>query len=104
MSDFEIPIENIEPSFTLSIEISEKEYIIELSFNSENDFWTISLFTAGKIPIFQSKKIVLNYNLFSFCSHPLLPSGSLRAIDTSNTLRECQYEDLGNRVKLIYSK
>jgi hypothetical protein len=102
MTYYEIPIENIEPSFDLSIDILEKEYILEFSWNNEGEFWNISMFTSDKTPIFLGRKLVLNYDLFSYCSNPLLPQGKLRAVDESNTLKECDFDDLGNRVKLIY--
>lgn len=99
---FEIPLENVTPFFDFSLEILGKEYIIECIWNSENEFWSLSLFTFDKTPVFLSRKIVINYNLFSNCSHPLLPIGQLIAVDTSNTNKECSLDDLGNRVKLRY--
>lgn len=103
MINYEIPIESIEPFFDLRIDILNIEYILELSWNNEGNFWTISMFTADKTPIFLCRKLILNYDIFSYCSHPLLPQGNLRAVDESNTLKECDFDDLGNRIKLIYS-
>ena len=102
MNDYEIPIETVDPFFDFSIELSGKEYIIEIIWNNEEDFWTISLFTSDKTPIFLKRKIVANYDLFSFCSNPLLPDGQLLAIDTQNILTPIAYEDLGNRISLVY--
>lgn len=103
MINYEIPIESIEPFFDLRIDILNIEYILEFSWNNEGNFWTISMFTSDKTPIFLGRKLILNYDIFSYCSNPLLPTGSLRAIDESNTLKECDFDDLGNRIKLIYS-
>lgn len=103
MIDYEIPLTDIDTFFDFSIEISGKTYIIEMFWNVENEFWSISLFTSEKLPIFLGRKLVLNYDLFSFCSNPLLPPGTLKAVDQSKTFKDCGFEDLGNRVILIYS-
>lgn len=103
MAEYQIEIDSDDPFFDLSVELSGKLYIIEISWNVENEFWTISLFTSDKEPIFLGRKIVINYNLFSYCSHPLLPPGRLFALDTSFTNTECGESDLGNRVILVYT-
>lgn len=103
MTNYEIPITNIDSYFDLRVDILNIEYIFEFAWNNQGEFWSISMYTADKTPIFLGRKVVLNYDLFSYCSNPLLPSGSLRAIDESKTLVECGFDDLGNRVKIIYT-
>lgn len=102
MQNLEISLKSISPLFDFYVDFDGKEYIIEIAWNVENSFWTISLYTSEKSTIFEGRKIVLNYNLFEYCSHPLLPTGKLRAVDTSGTYKDCTYDDLGDRVKLVY--
>lgn len=103
MTNYEIPLSDIDSFFDLRVDILNTEYILEFIYNNQGEFWSISMYTADKTPIFLGRKVVLNYDLFSYCSNPLLPIGSLRAIDESNTLKECGFDDLGNRVKIIYT-
>ena len=71
MTNYEIQIGDIEPFFDLSIDISDVEYILEFAWNNEGSFWTVSMFTTDKTPIFTGRKLVLNYDLFSYCSSKL---------------------------------
>ena len=103
--DLLIPLDNIDylnPFFTFTTDLSGTEYLIEINYNEENDYWTLSLFLADSTPILVGTKIVINYNLFQFCSNELLPNGELYAIDASSTNQECGDGELGQRVVLIY--
>jgi hypothetical protein len=106
MAEFTIPLDDIDydnPFFDFTVDLSGTIYTIEINWNTENEFWTLGLYTSDKQPITQGRKIVCNSNLFEFCSHELLPPGKLYAVDTSGNNLDPGEDDLGIRVILVYS-
>lgn len=103
MNDELININTTELYFILSVVLSGAEYKLEFAWNEQNKYWTISLYTESEEPIFQGRKLVLDCNLFAFCSHDNLPDGQLYAIDSTESKDEISELDLGNnRILIVY--
>lgn len=103
MNDEIIKITTSELDFILSVVLSSTEYKMGFSWNNHNRYWTISLYSENDEPIFEGRKIVLDTNLFAFCSHNNLPDGQLYAIDSTESKDDISELDLSNgRILITY--
>lgn len=95
----------ITPGFTeqrFATAIGDVTYLIDLFWNDRDECWYLDVLEEDETPIFHGAKIVLGAHLGRIHRHRLLLDGAFIAVDTSKTLVDAGFYDLGRRVLLVY--
>lgn len=88
--------------FSQQVTLEGTTYTLEFRWNVRGEFWSMSIFDAtGQTAISTGHKLNVDYLIGKFYSDRD-PPGLFLAYDTSGDGVEMAFEDLGNRVQLIY--
>lgn len=77
-------------------------YLFDVRWNSRASAWYMDVLEAGEAPIVLGIKLVLGAYLGRRSNHRLFQRGVFMMFDTSNAGRDATYDDLGERVVLLY--
>lgn len=99
-----IPVkgEELVPFFEMRIELESVTYTLEFRWNDRDGAWYMSIGDAEGEIIAAGRKVVIDLPLFFRFVDPRLPPGQFFGVDTSGQKLDAGYEDLGERVQLIY--
>lgn len=75
---------------------------IEFVWNTRGQYWTLHFSDAGRNPILQGVRGVVDYPLLIRSSDENRPIGQLYLVDTSQQGLDPGPYDLGDRVRLMY--
>jgi hypothetical protein len=90
-------------AFAFSASLGGTLYRLAFHFNARCEYWTLDLADASGEAIATGIRCVVDYDLLAHCSHASQPDGVLMLIDTAGTGTDPAYNDLGDRVKLVYT-
>lgn len=102
MTDFLIPTRTDLNNYTMEIDLDGAEYTLGFRWNFRDSFWYLSISNADG-PIVSGVKITVGTDLLANVPHEDAPPGELVATDTSGADSEPAINELGDRVRLIYS-
>jgi hypothetical protein len=103
MSVIVLPTRRDLPHYTFEIDLDGKTFGFEFRWNTRDEAWRFSISDASGEVLLAGRKVVLGFPLIVRFRDPRLPAGDLSAIDTSGQDKESGLEDLGSRVKLLYT-
>lgn len=103
MAAVEIPIVPDLPHFDFQVELDAITYTLELRWNERDEAWYLSVLTAEEEPLLLGRKVVVGAPLWARFRTAGLPPGDVVAVDTQGTDTDPGLEDLGRRVRLIYT-
>lgn len=99
----EFTIVNEEPRVTLSARLDGTRYLLDLRWNTREEFWSLALFSDQNDIVMGHQRITLLVDMLRSHASADLPAGALVAVDTSGRDVEPGRYDLSNgRVKLVY--
>ncbi len=90
------------PNYRFGTTLEGEEYVFDIRWNSREESWYMSIFDGEANPIRQNIKIVLGVKLGKRVTHADFPPGAMVAVDTTNRGIEAKYDDLGERVIVVY--
>lgn len=102
MASVALPIIAGRAWYDYRVSLSGTKYTVELRWNSRSEHWTLSLYTADGDPIVVGRRVVVGIPLFRRYRDDRLPAGTLVAVDTTDREQDPGFNDLGNRVQLVY--
>ena len=102
MTDFVIPTKTDLDNYTEQIDLDGAEYTLGFRWNFRDSFWYLSISNADG-PIVSGVKITVGTDLLATVPHEDKPPGVLMAVDSSGADAEAAINELGDRVRLIYS-
>lgn len=97
-----IPIEVDAPHFQVQMELEGVSYTLTFRWNERDTAWYLTLGDGEGVELVTSK-VVIDLPLFGRRrSVAGRPPGTFVAVDTTGAGRDAGYEDLGDRVQLLY--
>ena len=102
MTPLEIPIIADVPLFEIRTTLDGREFLLLFDWNDRESRWYLSIESINHEQLARGIKLLSNRPLLRKKVDPRLPSGSLVAIDTTETGVPAGFADLGSRVRLIY--
>lgn len=82
--------------------IESTPYLFDVRWNSRDAAWYMDVLEASEQPIVLGIKLVLGAYLGRRSNHRLFKRGVFMMLDTSDAGRDATYDDLGERVILVY--
>jgi hypothetical protein len=89
------------PSYTLRVPIDGADFVLRFEW-MERAGWFVGMDDALGVTIFSPKRIVADWDLLQDVTDNRRPRGVLMGIDTTKYGLDPIYEDLGQRVVLVY--
>jgi hypothetical protein len=83
--------------------LSGVQYIFDVRWNARDAAWYFDLLAEDETPIRSGIKIVLGTSLGSSSTAAFFQNNILVAVDLSNGGRDAELDDLGTRVRLLWS-
>lgn len=85
------------------VTLNRESYILETTYNSRFDYWTISLYTSNRSPIILGEKCVANQEFLFISAKNLILGGYLgiRSIVQTNVTRDNFGQDKDHRLVFI---
>lgn len=103
MTTIVVPTRQDVPHYTFEIDLDGKTFGFEFLWNGRSGAWYFTITDAVGTVLLAGRKVVLGFPLLNRFRDPRLPAGDLAAIDTSGQYLEAGLNDLGKRVKLLYT-
>ncbi len=88
--------------YTIQVTLDGATYTLEFRYSGREDCYYLSVMTEDDSPLMMGCKVVANYPLANRITDPRKWPGALFALDTSGAHKDPAYQDLGDRVQLIY--
>lgn len=104
MGTFVIPTRTDDEHYEEQVELDGIVYSMKLAWNHRAGAWFVSLSKQDGTPIISGTRVVVDWPLLHYCSHPDKPAGLLLALDTSGAGADPGLTDLGGRVLLMYQE
>lgn len=103
MADFVIPTSTRQdrPHYTQRTTLDGTTYVLALNWNGREKRWMLSIRAADGTPIAEGLKVVIGWPLNRHVRGG--PPGMLWAVDTTGAGTDPGLQDLGSRVRLIYT-
>lgn len=89
-------------NYRLSTTLEGQEYLFDVRWNNREEAWYLSIFDVNGDVIKWNIKIVLGVQLGMRVTNANFPPGALYAIDLTNRGLEAKFDDIGERVVVIY--
>lgn len=104
MAQREISVEpDTRGNFSQRTILDGREFLLTFRWNQREAKWYLSIADANEVPIIQGVKIVLNFPLLTKrIVDERRPPGDIMAVDSSGDERDPGFNDLGERVRLLY--
>lgn len=90
------------PHYDMQVVLDGVTYTLEFRWNTRESVWKMDLKTEDETPILSSVKVVVNFPLCARVASANRLPGKLVAFDTTNLQINPGFEDLGDRVTLLY--
>lgn len=103
MSVIVMPTRQDVPHYTFEIDLDGRTFGFEFLWNGRSGAWYFTVSDAVGTVLLAGRKVVLGFPLLNRFRDPRLPAGDLGAIDTSGQDLEAGLNDLGKRVKILYT-
>lgn len=97
-----IPVVPSIANYSFETYIEDVQYTFGVRWNERDGFWYLDVTDADGYPIVRGERIVLNAYIGRKSTHPLFRNGVLAAIETSGSMLDATFDDLGIRVELRY--
>ena len=97
-----IPFQNDLPSFSEEVTIDGIPYILDFSWNSRGEFWSMSIYNRDQTPLILGVKLVLFFGLINKFVDIGLPPGDIYVVDPSGNTEKLNQNDFETRAYLIY--
>jgi hypothetical protein len=104
MATFIIPTRTDSEHYEEQVELDGVVYGLKFAWNHRASGWFLSLAKQDGTPILSGLRIVADWPLLHYCSHPDKPGGNLMAMDTSGAGLDPGLTELGSRVLLMYQE
>ncbi len=88
--------------YTFDTVLDENPYVVRVTWNDRDEAWYLDIADADRVAIAYGIKVVLGANLGRVNNHKLFDNGALLALDRSGENREAAFDDLGDRVLVVY--
>lgn len=92
------PRQEARAAFEYSLELAGTLYVFAFRWNTRNQFWCVDLAAGDGTPIYQGRKLVLDYPLYLDAVVDDLPPQVLLALDSQGLLDAIPRDALGNSV------
>lgn len=103
MIEFQVlPLVPAEPSYRRSTTLGETQYLLDVHWNERAGAWYMDILASDETRIRSGIKIVLGALLGGQSVAPGFPDGILVAKDKSGQGRDAGYDDLGERVVVLF--
>lgn len=89
------------PAYTISVTLGGVPYLFTFKWNVRGAYYTLDILTRDAVLLIGGLKVVINSGLTRKFPSIELP-GELMAIDSSGENSPITFEDLGERVELVY--
>lgn len=97
-----LPHQKDTPRFQFEIDLDAVSVIFRFEWNDRLDSWFFDLLTTAEEPIVSGVRVTVGIPLWNRFRDPRIPPGILEAVDTSGAGVDPAFEDLGDRVLLVY--
>ena len=104
MALIEIPIETDGQDFEFNTTLNNQLFWFQFKYNVRQDRWVFHLLDADKVPIRQGVPVVTGYPVLNRVQDVRAPLGQLMFIDAAKTGLPPSYDELGQRVKMVYQE
>jgi len=102
MAIHKIFLEKKTPNYTQQVLLDGITYIVRLHWNERERAWYFDLLDASNSPIISGRRLVANWPLLHRCADPRKPPGEIYCIDRSATGQDPGYDDVDDRIVLLY--
>lgn len=92
----------LDKNFSQVTTLSGQDFVLTFQWNSREGAWYLDVADQDEVPIVTSRKITVEFPIVTRCKDPRRPLGILMAIDRSGKQQDPGFDDLGQRVQLIY--
>lgn len=99
----EIPVRADLARYSMRVELDAVLYELSFEWNERIASWLMSIATEAGDPIVLNVKLSVTLDLLGDFSDSRLPPGLLLAVDTTGKDLDPAFDDLGNRVQLVYT-
>ena len=97
-----VPLSPSVPNYRVGTTLDGIPYIFDVRWNSRGAMWFIDILDIDEDPIASGLAAVLGTVLGIRVTDPRMPPGDLILTDTSGEDRDAGFDDLGDRVVLLY--
>jgi len=102
MAIVQIPTSQSLPFYSQKTLLDGQTYTLQFKWNDREEAWYLDLLTDLEEPISMGIKIVTDWPLNRRITDPAAPPGVISAIDTTGAGTNPGFEDLGNKIILVY--
>jgi hypothetical protein len=99
-----LPIQRGSNRFQFEIDLDSRTVVFRFEWNDRLDSWFFDLLNIDQTPILSGVSVVVGIPLWNRFRDPRIPPGSIEAIDTSGAGIDPAFEDLGDRVVILYTR
>lgn len=89
------------PSYSMSIDIGNKEYDLDIEWNVRGGFWTVAI--SDSEGLITKSVAQTEYPLFLTCKDERLPSGMFWVVDMTEKNQEITRNNFGTEILLMYT-
>lgn len=93
---------NTIPYYTQKVTLDGQTFTLEFKWNIREEFWYMNLLNDDNVAIVSGIKIVTNWPLLRRVTNEERPLGDFFAYDITDVGTEAGFEELGERVLLLY--
>lgn len=97
-----IPVDANAPHYEIEVELDGAAFRLAFRWNDRAEAWLLDVSDVDGVALLTSRRVVVDLPLLARFRDPRLPAGELIAVDTASTGADPSFEDLGERVVLLY--
>lgn len=90
------------PLYTFDTLLDGVAYVFRVYWNARDEAWYMDIADGERVVVAYGLKIVLGTSIGRTVDHELTARGSLIAIDRSGENRDATFDDIGQRVLVLY--
>jgi hypothetical protein len=91
------------PAYTISVTLENVPYLFTFKWNVRGAYFTLDILTRDAQLLIGGIKVVINSGLIRKFPKTAMPPGELFALDSSGGNAPITFEDLEERVELVYA-
>lgn len=100
---YEFSLPSGETDYEFSTQLDDVTYVFRLLWNERDASWYLSVYDANLEPIALGLRCVLGVKLGGRRAHPFFANNMLSLYDSARSGVEAGIDDLGSRVKLLWT-
>lgn len=104
MSLVTIPISATGPRHDIQIELSGRDWRLELNFNARGETWELSIYNSAGALVAAGQPLPGDAPLMRLLDSPELPPGVFWVVDEAGPGRDPNRQTLGNGISLMYKE